>query len=243
MTTPQTQTPKIFSRTRSGNLSAANRWRHPRWGSIRGCASSNTTPRTETNSEFRGHFDATTEVHPAVATASTTTASTTTRSQISYLTVLLYLNDGGGDCFEGGETEFLSQHHHLHRHDRSGDNGHGSSSSGSGSTMVTPRAGSIVVFEHDLFHRGRPLAWGTKYVLRTDVLFEDRACDPGDGDDDSDDPSLPPRRTPPPPPSEAGVRTVPDSAAATATESTSHSHLHSQEIAPLLFTVEDVLRR
>ena len=28
------------------------------------------------------------------------------------------------------------------------------------------------MFEHDLFHSGSPLEWGTKFVMRTDVLFE-----------------------------------------------------------------------
>ncbi len=99
--------------------------------------------------EFQGHFDATTEIHSS--------------GQTSYLTVLLYLNNGGGGDFDGGETEFLSQ-------EAKGEE----ESSGipcSRTAKITPRAGSVVIFEHDLFHRGRPLLWGTKYVLRTDVMF------------------------------------------------------------------------
>merc|ERR1712032_1324271 len=38
-------------------------------------------------------------------------------------------------------------------------------------TKVTPLAGTVVIFEHDLFHSGAPLLWGTKYVLRTDIVF------------------------------------------------------------------------
>ena len=103
--------------------------------------------------EFKGHFDATTEIHSL--------------GQTSYLTVLLYLNNGGGGDFDGGETEFLSQE------EKGAKDIQSSGIPCSRSVKVTPRAGSVVLFEHDLFHRGRPLLWGTKYVLRTDVMFID----------------------------------------------------------------------
>ena len=86
---------------------------------------------------FDPHFDATTRV---------------AGDKTSLLTVLLYLNDGGGVNFEGGQTLFLDS--------EKGDSVH-----------VTPAMGSAVVFEHDLFHSSAPLEFGTKYVLRTDVLF------------------------------------------------------------------------
>ena len=98
--------------------------------------------------EFLGHFDATTEIHSL--------------GQTSYITVLLYLNDGGGKDFDGGETEFLSQ--------ECGEE----SDNQRESMKIVPTAGTAVLFEHDLFHRGRPLLWGTKYVLRTDIMFVDR---------------------------------------------------------------------
>jgi hypothetical protein len=102
------------------------------------------------NDRFEPHFDATTAVGP---------------QQKSLLTVLLYLNDGGGDEFDGGETLYLDSHissskqhfDHADKYDSV--------------TKVTPRAGTVVIFEHDLFHSGAPLLWGTKYVLRTDILF------------------------------------------------------------------------
>mmetsp|Transcript_58968 Transcript_58968/g.68918 ORF Transcript_58968/g.68918 Transcript_58968/m.68918 type:complete len:303 (+) Transcript_58968:1612-2520(+) len=40
------------------------------------------------------------------------------------------------------------------------------------SVSVVPTAGKVVVFEHDLYHASSLLEWGTKYVLRTDVLFD-----------------------------------------------------------------------
>ena len=101
----------------------------------------------------------------------------------SLLTVLMYLNDGGGVEFDGGETCFLN-----------------ASCADAAPAVVTPRAGRVVVFEHGLFHCGRPLVLpgggsgggddcsagvrdaadtappptprsNTKFVLRTDVLF------------------------------------------------------------------------
>ena len=95
------------------------------------------------NDRFEPHFDATTMVGS---------------NQKSLLTVLLYLNDGDGQEFEGGETLFLDKHV-------------ASTTPDDHVTKVTPSAGSVVIFEHDLFHSGAKLLWGTKYVLRTDVLF------------------------------------------------------------------------
>lgn len=94
--------------------------------------------------EFIPHFDATTRVG----------------GKISLLTVLLYLNSGGGQDFQGGETCYLTNDVSL------GQSVH------ENKTVVIPQVGSVVIFEHDLYHAGNPLEWGTKYVLRTDVLFD-----------------------------------------------------------------------
>jgi hypothetical protein len=102
------------------------------------------------NDRFEPHFDATTAVGP---------------QQQSLLTVLLYLNDGGGDEFDGGETLYLDSHI------SSGIKRFDDTDTYDSVTKVTPRAGTVVIFEHDLFHSGAPLLWGTKYVLRTDIIF------------------------------------------------------------------------
>jgi len=62
----------------------------------------------------------------------------------SELTLLLYLNAE----FEGGETVF--------------------SESGN---VYQPASGAALIFPHDLWHEGRPLKSGRKYVMRTDVMF------------------------------------------------------------------------
>ena len=107
---------------------------------------------------FDPHFDATTRAD----------------GRTSLLTVLIYLNDGGGRDFDGGETRFVD-----HSVSRSGGGGIGPRGR---ATEIAPEAGKAVLFEHDLFHSSAPLIFGTKYVLRTDVLFElDKRIDGGRG--------------------------------------------------------------
>jgi predicted 2-oxoglutarate/Fe(II)-dependent dioxygenase YbiX len=60
----------------------------------------------------------------------------------SRLTLMIYLNED----FVGGETAFPA-------------------------SVVKPRAGMAIIFRHDLFHEGRPVKQGTKYVLRSDIMF------------------------------------------------------------------------
>lgn len=92
--------------------------------------------------DFAPHYDA-------------TTRSSSSSCSISLLTVLLYLNTGGGHDFEGGETYFIN----AVRPDKN-------------PTPIIPKAGTMVIFEHDLYHSGHPLVGGTKYVLRTDLFFD-----------------------------------------------------------------------
>jgi hypothetical protein len=97
------------------------------------------------NDVFEPHFDATTRVNVKEHSMEMT----------SLLTVLIYLNDGGGKDFDGGETHYLD-----------------SLNANAEPTRVVPSMGSAVVFEHDLYHSSVPLKFGRKYVLRTDILFE-----------------------------------------------------------------------
>lgn len=63
-------------------------------------------------------------------------------NEASYYTLLIYLNDE----FEGGDTRF----DHL---------------------TIQPKKGMALVFLHSLEHSGSPVIAGTKYVLRTDVMY------------------------------------------------------------------------
>lgn len=64
--------------------------------------------------------------------------------QRSQLTFMLYLNED----FEGGQTEFPDQ-----------------------GISIAPKTGSVLLFQHMVLHEGVTVTAGTKYVLRTDVLF------------------------------------------------------------------------
>lgn len=76
------------------------------------------------------------------------------RSLQSCLTFLVYLSDGAS-C-EGGDTQFYEAAH-------AGD--------GEPIATVTPRAGSLIVFDHRLWHAGARVTAGTKYILRSDVVY------------------------------------------------------------------------
>lgn len=69
--------------------------------------------------------------------------------EASELTFMVYLNDG----FEGGATEFEWPE-----------------------LSVEPREGMAIVFTHRVRHQGAPVVRGTKYVLRSDVMFRAAAA-------------------------------------------------------------------
>lgn len=64
-------------------------------------------------------------------------------TEASYYTLMIYLNDD----FVGGETSFSD-------------------------ATIHPKIGSCLLFFHDLEHEGTILTEGTKYVLRTDVMYK-----------------------------------------------------------------------
>jgi prolyl 4-hydroxylase len=70
------------------------------------------------------------------------------REERSMLTLMVYLNDD----FLGGETQFDVGLRHA----------------------VRPERGSALVFEHQVRHQGEEVFDGTKYVLRTDVMYRRR---------------------------------------------------------------------
>ncbi|MET1076437.1 MAG: 2OG-Fe(II) oxygenase [Pseudomonas sp.] len=66
--------------------------------------------------------------------------------ECSQLTFMIYLNDG----YEGGLTEFREE-------------------------KIQPARGTALIFSHGLLHQGSPILSGSKYVLRTDVMYRLRA--------------------------------------------------------------------
>jgi predicted 2-oxoglutarate/Fe(II)-dependent dioxygenase YbiX len=77
----------------------------------------------------------------------------------SRLTFMIYLTDG--EAFEGGDTVFYSA-------------GPGGEEDGTPPRVigrVRPRAGSLILFDHSLWHAGDTVTAGIKHVLRSDVLY------------------------------------------------------------------------
>ena len=62
----------------------------------------------------------------------------------SKITMLIYLNEG----FVGGNTTLVHE-----------------------GQEIEPKEGKLLLFEHKIMHCGRPVTEGTKYVLRTDVMY------------------------------------------------------------------------
>ena len=63
--------------------------------------------------------------------------------ECSFYSFLIYLNDN----FKGGETEFQKL------------------------STVVPKKGTALIFRHPHRHEGKELIEGTKYVLRSDIMY------------------------------------------------------------------------
>jgi hypothetical protein len=125
------------------------------------------------NDRFEPHFDATTYIDTQQQHQEAEQQQQL--KQKSLLTVLIYLNSGGGVDFSGGETCYLDSHIST-TSSLSVTTNHGKepnivTPTNSVTTKVIAETGKVVIFEHDLYHSGAPLISGTKYVLRTDVMF------------------------------------------------------------------------
>ncbi|MGE0490024.1 MAG: 2OG-Fe(II) oxygenase [Vulcanimicrobiota bacterium] len=78
----------------------------------------------------------------------------------SFLTVMVYLNEGSE--FDGGSTRFYPDRW-----------------SSQPCLTVAPRRGTGAVFEHSFWHDGQAVSRGTKYVLRTDVIYRSQTPQAG----------------------------------------------------------------
>ena len=74
-------------------------------------------------------------------------------SEKSFLTLLIYLNDQS--TFRGGATRFFSNNNDANEP----------------TLMVEPKAGMALLFDHSLWHDGAQILEGTKYVLRSDLIY------------------------------------------------------------------------
>ena len=77
----------------------------------------------------------------------------------SFLTFMIYLTDG--DEFSGGDTLFYAQ-------------GLGQNQAALPPVIarVRPRAGSLILFDHALWHAGELVTAGVKHIMRSDVMYK-----------------------------------------------------------------------
>ena len=80
----------------------------------------------------------------------------------SMLTFMVYLTDG--DDFEGGDTLFYAAGPQA---------GEGKSNL---VARIRPRVGSLIVFDHHIWHAGEEVTRGIKHVLRSDLIFRDTSA-------------------------------------------------------------------
>ena len=65
-------------------------------------------------------------------------------TELSLITLLIYLNEE----FEGGTTYLIGVNENIH-----------------------PKTGMLLLFDHKILHAGMAVTAGTKYVIRTDVMY------------------------------------------------------------------------
>lgn len=78
---------------------------------------------------------------------------------------MVYLNDD----FSGGDTVFYDTFGQRNKYDTVEDE------MKKGFTerfRYTPKQGSVLVFNHNMIHEGAQLLIGTKYVIRSDIVFK-----------------------------------------------------------------------
>jgi WD40 repeat protein len=78
----------------------------------------------------------------------------------SRLTFMIYLDDASDFC--GGDTEFY-------------EGGPGTPGAQQLIARVRPQLGALIVFDHALWHAGAEVSAGMKHILRSDLLYRDRA--------------------------------------------------------------------
>ncbi|MGC5699134.1 2OG-Fe(II) oxygenase [Pseudomonas sp. NFXW11] len=83
----------------------------------------------------------------------------------SRLTFMIYLND---HAFSGGETLFFEER--------------SAAMANQGVTLsLRPRQGSLILFDHRLWHAGAMVESGQKYVMRSDLMYEPEHCPQAEG--------------------------------------------------------------
>ena len=89
--------------------------------------------------------------------------------QQSFMTLQLYLNDGGGIEFTGGSTRFIEPLNPISSLSKDDSN----LSDGSIAKVhdVVPISGRLLLFQHNCWHEGEMVTSGIKYVLRSEIMY------------------------------------------------------------------------
>ncbi len=92
---------------------------------------------------------------------------------------MLYLNESGKD-FEGGYTQFLppqQQTNNNNDNDSNNNNNKGKQRPRIPVAKIKPEVGTVVIFTQDALHEGLPVEKGSKFIMRTDIMFRRVAGD------------------------------------------------------------------
>ena len=91
--------------------------------------------------------------------------------QQSFVTFQLYLNDGGGVDFFGGATRFI-QPTKINSELNSGTKEMSDNNTSIADVYeVVPKAGRLLLFQHNCWHEGETVSKGIKYVLRSEIMY------------------------------------------------------------------------
>lgn len=94
------------------------------------------------------------------------------RKQRSYYTMHLYLNDAGPPSSQQLRSLSKEERRAANKNYLKGGNTSFHSYDGQRKFDVAPKAGSILIFQHrDLLHSGTDVLQGTKYTMRTDLMY------------------------------------------------------------------------
>ena len=99
--------------------------------------------------------------------------------QKSFLTLQVYLNDGGGRDFTGGGTRFITPVGGGQKKRKSPEAApepeQFDATTAFDTCDVVPRRGRVLMFQHNIWHEGERITRGSKLVLRSEIMFAQRA--------------------------------------------------------------------
>ncbi|EFA76977.1 hypothetical protein PPL_09729 [Heterostelium album PN500] len=78
-------------------------------------------------------------------------------TELSFLSVIFFLNDGGAVDFRGGDFRFLRKDA-IEKY--------------TPMKTITPKAGSVLIFPHYTWHDSTTIEDGIKYVIRSNLMFK-----------------------------------------------------------------------